>query len=200
MNNTVKTSNNLTKFLAENNKEEELMQEVFLIIEYLTNKEEATVKLIFDRLYDVGSVHLINKKFRSQPVNKILKFIARMSKPAFRIFAWHWVKKNCPLLITNWLHQQVTFSNKVVKNAEKIIEQKLPPADYISELDEQTREVKFLRSQVKLLTSVLIGVVTIFIGSLMWLSHNLTPGRSPLQNVEQLQRVTIQEASTATQK
>jgi hypothetical protein len=200
MNNPVNTSNDLAKVLAENNKEEELMHEVFLIIEYLTNKEEATVKIIFDRLYDVGSVHLINKKFRSRPVKKVLKFIARMSKPAFRIFAWHWVKKNCPLLITNWLHQQVTFSNQIVQNAEMIIEQKLPPANSVSELDSQSREVKFLRSQVKLLTSVLIGVVTVFIGSLMWLSHNLTPGRSPLQNVEQLQPVSIQEASTATQK
>ncbi|MER3495114.1 MAG: hypothetical protein C4323_24755 [Mastigocladus sp. ERB_26_2] len=200
MNNPVKTSNNLTKVLAENNKEEELMQEVFLIIEYLTNKEEATVKLIFDRLYDVGSIHLINKKFRSRPVKKVLKFIARMSKPAFRIFAWHWVRKNCPQLITNWLHQQVTFRNQTVQNTQVIIEQKLPPATYISELDEQTREVKFLRSQVKLLTSALIGVLTVFFGSLLWLSHYLAPGRSPGQNVEQLQPVTIQEASTATQK
>jgi hypothetical protein len=200
MNNPVKTSNDLTKVLAENNKEEELMQEVFLIIEYLTNKEEATVKLIFDRLYDVGSVHLINKKFRSRPVKKVLKFIARMSKPAFRIFAWHWVRKNCPQLVTNWLHQQVTFRNQIVQNTQVIIEQKLPPADYISELDEQTREVKFLRSQVKFLTRALIGVLTVFFGSLLWLSHYLTPGRLPGQNVEQLQPVTIQEASTATQK
>ncbi len=198
MNNQVKISNDFTNVLAESTKEEELMQEVFLILEYLTTKEEASVKLIFDRLYDVGSFHLINKKFRSRPVKKILKFIARMSKPAFRIFAWHWVKKNCPQLITNWLHQQVTFRNQFVQNTAAIIEQRLPPASSVSELDEQSREVKFLRSQVKWLTRTLIGVIAVFLGSLAWLSHYFTPGRSPIQKVEQLQPVTIKEANTAT--
>ncbi|TFI52591.1 hypothetical protein BLD44_020180 [Mastigocladus laminosus UU774] len=200
MTNQVKISNNLTNVLAESSKEEELMQEVFLIIEYLTTKEEATVKLIFDRLYDVGSFHLINKKFRSRPVKKILKFIARMSKPAFRIFAWHWVKKNCPQLITDWLHQQVTFRNQFVQNTAVIIEQKLPPASSVSEWDNQSREVKFLRSQVKLLTRTLIGLIAVFLGSLVWLSHYFTVGRSPVQKIEQLQPASIKEANTPTQE
>ncbi|MFQ4144233.1 hypothetical protein [Chlorogloeopsis sp. ULAP02] len=194
MANPVKISGNLTHFLAENKQEEELMYEVLLIIENLAYREEATAKLIFDRLYDIGSINLINKKFRSCAVKRVMKWIARMSKPAFRIFAWRWFRKNCPILITNWLYQQVSFKKPVVQSAEIVIEKQLSPAKVISELESKSREVKFLRSQVKLLTGILIGVITLFGGSLIWLSQSLITGRSPLQTVEQLPPVELQEA------
>ncbi|MBF2008245.1 MAG: hypothetical protein IGS49_23070 [Chlorogloeopsis fritschii C42_A2020_084] len=194
MANPVKISNNLTNFLAENKKEEELMYEVLLMIENLAYREEATVKLIFDRLYDIGSINLINQKFRSRAVKRVLKWIARMSKPAFRIFAWRWFRKNCPILITNWLYQQVSFKKPVIKSAQVVIEQQLPPANAISELEYKSREVTFLRSQVKLLSGILIGVITVFGASLIWLSQSLITGRSPLQTVEQLPPVNLQEA------
>jgi hypothetical protein len=194
MANPVKISNNLTNFLAENKKEEELMYEVLLMIENLAYREEATVKLIFDRLYDIGSINLINQKFRSRALKRVLKWIARMSKPAFRIFAWRWFRKNCPILITNWLYQQVSFKKPVIQSAQVVIEKQLPPANAISELEYKSREVTFLRSQVKLLAGILIGVTTIFGGGLIWLSQSLITGRSPLQTVEQLPPVNLQEA------
>lgn len=117
-----------------------------------------------------------------------------MSKPAFRIFAWRWFRKNCPILITNWLYQQVSFKKPVIKSAQVVIEKQLTPANAISELEYKSREVTFLRSQVKLLSGILIGVITVFGASLIWLSQSLITGRSPLQTVEQLPPVNLQEA------
>ncbi|NWF60160.1 MAG: hypothetical protein HXY43_13045 [Fischerella sp.] len=189
------STNNFTKVLADTSKEEELMHEVLLIIENLAYREEATVKLIFDRLYDIGSINLINQNFRSRAVKKVLKLIARMSKPAFRIFAWHWFKKNSPQLITNWLRQQVSFKNQVTPTSKVIIERQVPQLNSFSELEHQNKEIQFLRSQVKILATILIGVVAFFGGSLIWLGQSIMTGRSQLQNVEQLPQVTIQEAS-----
>jgi hypothetical protein len=89
--------------------EQERLRDVFLLIENLAEREEVTIKLILDCLYDVGSVNLINKKFSSRPTNQIVKFIAKLAKPAFKVFALRWFKKNCPQLITNWLQSKVTF-------------------------------------------------------------------------------------------
>ncbi len=85
------------------------MDDVLLMLEHLIEREEATVKVILDCLYDVGSVNLINKKFSRRPVRGLMKHIARLSKPAFKVFALYWFKKNCPQLITNWLYRKVKF-------------------------------------------------------------------------------------------
>jgi hypothetical protein len=85
------------------------MQEVLLLIDSLFQREETTFKIIIDCLYDVGSVNLINKKFRGRQLNFIMKAIARFSKPIFKVYALYWVKKNSPKLITNWLASKVKF-------------------------------------------------------------------------------------------
>ncbi|ACK68997.1 conserved hypothetical protein [Gloeothece citriformis PCC 7424] len=89
--------------------ERQRMDDVLLLLSNLVEREEATVKLILDCLYDVGSVNLIDKKFRKRPVNSLLKSIARLSKPAFKVVAFYWFKKNCPQLITDWLYKKVKF-------------------------------------------------------------------------------------------
>lgn len=89
--------------------EEKRMQDVLLLLQHLVEKEEVTVKLILDCLYDVGSVNLINKKIRTRPLNRFMKSIASMSKPVFKIVALRWFKKNCPQLIANWLQSKVDF-------------------------------------------------------------------------------------------
>ncbi len=195
MPNQGKVSDNLTHFLAKNSREEELMHDVLLMIENLTYREEATLKLILDRLYDIGSIHLINKKFRSRPVKRVLKWIARMSKPVFRIFAWRWIKNNCPLLVAKWLYQQVSLKNLYPVRTEVVVQKQLPPGNTILEQENQNREVKFLRSQVKMLTAILIGVITLFGSSVILLTQGLIPGRSQLQTIEQLPPVNMQEAS-----
>ncbi len=87
----------------------EQKKNVMLLVENLMEREEATFKMIIDCLYDVGSVNLINKKFRVRPLNRIMKLIARLSKPSFKAIAFYWVKKNTPELITDWLLGKVKF-------------------------------------------------------------------------------------------
>jgi hypothetical protein len=89
--------------------EAERIQEVLILLTSLIGREEATIKLIIDCLYDIGSVNLINKKVRFRSVNSITKFIARKSKPVARVFAWKWFNKNCPQLIAKWLYTKVKF-------------------------------------------------------------------------------------------
>ncbi|WP_330203086.1 hypothetical protein [Cyanobacterium sp. Dongsha4] len=85
------------------------MRDVYLLLENLTLKEEATIKLIIDCLYDVGIINLINKKIQNRPLNKLAKMMANTPKPIFKILAWRWVRKNLSNKVTNWLNNKVKF-------------------------------------------------------------------------------------------
>ena len=89
--------------------EDDRMRDVELLLESLFLREEVTLRLVLDCLYDVGSINLVNRKVQSRPLNKLMKAIARLSKPAFRPFMIRWSRKNCPHLIADWLHSQVRF-------------------------------------------------------------------------------------------
>jgi hypothetical protein len=89
--------------------EAERMHEVSILLASLTMREEATIKLIIDRLYDIGYVNAIDRKVRYRSLNALAKLIAKTSKPIAVIFAWRWFKKNCPRLIVNWLYLKVKF-------------------------------------------------------------------------------------------
>jgi hypothetical protein len=103
---------NLPTSLAESQAESQRIHDVLILLESLTLREETTIKLIIDCLYDIGYVNMINQKVRWRSLNFLAKLIAKSSKPVFRIFAWRWFKQNCPQLITNWLYAQVTFGNQ----------------------------------------------------------------------------------------
>lgn len=108
--NVPSTSDNRSSALAGRRQlEAERIQEVLILLTSLTAREEATIKLIIDCLYDIGAVNAIDKKVRMRPLNAIAKYIARTSKPLARILAWRWFKKNCPRLIVNWLYNKVRF-------------------------------------------------------------------------------------------
>lgn len=93
----------------EKQQEDERMRDVEMLLESLFLREEVTLRLVLDCLYDVGSVNLVNRKVRSRPLNYLMKAIARFSKPVFRPFMVRWSRKNCPHLIADWLHSQVRF-------------------------------------------------------------------------------------------
>lgn len=95
--------------ISDRQKEDERIRDVEMLLESLFLREEITVRLIVDCLYDVGSVNLVNQRVSSRPLNRLMKLIARHSKPIFRIFIVRWVKQNCPNMIANWLHSQVVF-------------------------------------------------------------------------------------------
>jgi hypothetical protein len=102
---TVKVQN----ITAEERKKQERMRDVLLLLQHLVEKEETTLKLLIDCLYDVGSVNLVNQRIRHRRLKGLMKAIAIMSKPVFRIIMLRWVKKNVPLLVTNWLERKVSF-------------------------------------------------------------------------------------------
>jgi pterin-4a-carbinolamine dehydratase len=195
---SVKISNHLVQHSEEKNKEEELINEVRLLLKTLVYQEEVTIKGIIDCLYDIGSVNLINQKFKFGTFNKTLKFMTKMSKPAFRILAWQWFKKNCPDLITTWLQGKVTFVTVEEAKVEVVTENENRSLVSMSELpaENQFEEVNRLHLQVKLLTGVLVTVVTLFGGSLIWLNYSLQ--QSHLETVEKLQnQVKTLESSNA---
>ncbi|MGM3304721.1 hypothetical protein ACSQ6I_01805 [Anabaena sp. WFMT] len=193
----------LTQLQTEAEREEKLMQDVLLLLVNLIYREEITVKLILNCLYDAGSTNLINQKFQSRTLNKTLKGISKLSKPAFRMIAWQWFKSNCPKLIADWLRSKIEFKiveNEKVENAKVEIVAENEDTNLIS-LDKnqyQIYEVKQLRSQVKMLTSLLVAVVAVLGGSFVWAGYLLE--RSHLQVVEQLQtQVKTLEASVKKQ-
>ena len=98
----------LAKTAEELGIEEKRLQDMFLLLETMFLREETTVKLVLDCLYDIGSVNLINKKVTKPPLNGLVKYIARLSRPVFRVVAWRWFMKNCPKLLVDWLHGKVS--------------------------------------------------------------------------------------------
>ncbi|RCJ25741.1 hypothetical protein A6S26_15515 [Nostoc sp. ATCC 43529] len=168
--NSLNTSLIPPETLAEKYIEAERMHDVLLLLQNLINSEEATVKLILDCLYDVGSVNLINQKLPVKPVNRLMKFIARMSKPVFRTLAFNWFKKNCPQLIADWLHSQVTFGTTPAKPREIAIE--VAPVQPSSALDTENlnQEIKNLRHQVRLLAGISIIAIAVLGVTATWLN------------------------------
>lgn len=109
-----KTSPKMSAVIRDRQIEAERIRDVELLLESLFLREEVTFRLILDCLYDVGAVNLVNQKVRSRPLNTLMKAIARYSKPVFRPFMMRWGRNNCPRMITEWLHSQVTFTTNEV--------------------------------------------------------------------------------------
>ncbi|OSO93014.1 hypothetical protein B7O87_06025 [Cylindrospermopsis raciborskii CENA303] len=173
------TSNQFGKLSTEAQLEKKLMQDVLILLSSMFEREESTVKLILNCLYDVGATNLINQKFRYGTLNKTLKWISKRSKPAFRLVAWQWFRKNCPQLITDWLYGQIEFKPvspkptpssrvEVITNTNKSL---LPMTE--DQMYEVKYEVRQLRSQVKLLRGILVGLATLLTASFMWAVYTI---------------------------
>ncbi|MEM7556503.1 MAG: hypothetical protein AAF378_20870 [Cyanobacteria bacterium P01_A01_bin.84] len=119
-------SEKTTGELTEAKLSEAKMHDVLLLVENLLIREETNVRHIIDCLYDVGSNNLINAKVSSRSLRGISKLIVRLSKPAFKIVAWYWFKKNCPRLITDWLQTKVAFDTQAKPSLDNIIETETP--------------------------------------------------------------------------
>lgn len=149
--------------------EQTQLRDVRLLLESLFDREESTVKLILNHLYDIGSVNLINQRVQSHTFNRLAKWIARLSKPVFRIVALRWFKRNCPQLITNWLHTQVKFQPRQIAEAVQAAETAASLPARSQELERYRREVRLLHSRVQLLTTLLISLTCTLGGSLLWM-------------------------------
>lgn len=193
---------------AEAERQAERMRDVQLLLDHMLRQEAVTIKFILDCLYDVGSVNLINQKFRAQPLNQLMKAIAVMSKPAFKPFALRWLYKNCPRLITNWLHRKVRFSAPDTQPAvtvTQVIEAQATPAPVPAPLldpaapavnatlagnlvptIESDRQIRQLQQQVRWLTGILAGVVLLWGGSVLLPHYTVDSGAAQsTENVHQ---------------
>lgn len=191
------SSPNFTKLPTEAEREEQLMHDVLLLLDNLIQREEVTVKMILNCLYDAGATNLINQKFPSRSLNKSLKLISKMSKPAFKMIAWQWFKQNCPKLITDWLRSKIEFKNVETPKVEIVVADQntqLNSLNSRSHIEPQISEVRQLRAQIKLLTGLMLGVVTVLSGSFLWAGYVLE--QSHLKVVEELQtQVKVLKAS-----
>jgi hypothetical protein len=194
----------LVRSMKESHREAERMRDVMLLLQHLSEQEETTIKMILDCLYDVASINLINQKFQNRQLNRFLKAIAWMPKPAFRIFALRWFKKNCPQIITRWLHNKVSFKPTTpppsqVAHEIAAAQQSSTPAitstvaPDIAETDasvdalaivakvnlavaDRDRQIQQLRTQVRVLTGLLVGVIVILGGALVLPNHSSGTG------------------------
>jgi len=169
-------------------KEAEQMQNVLLLLNHLVENEETTLKLIIDCLYEVGTVNLINLKIAGDRQNRAARTLAGMSKPAAKAFALRWFKKNCPALIVKWLRSKVSFKpTKAAKTAP-------PKAEVLSSNEgnaalplknaapsPQSQEIKQLRSQVRVLSGLLLCTMTALGGTAMWQVYRVSVESSPAQ-------------------
>ncbi|MGF1488077.1 MAG: hypothetical protein ACFBSE_13395 [Prochloraceae cyanobacterium] len=95
--------------LQEEKFKKECMEEVHLLLENLSRREEAAIKMIAERLYDVAKINFVDKKVRSRVPNKILKKLLSLPKPIAIRFAFIWFANNCPRLIVEWLEGKLKF-------------------------------------------------------------------------------------------
>ena len=147
---------------ADSQAELERMQDVFLLLDNLAKREEATVKAILDCLYEVGSTRMINQRVNIKALRGPLKSIARFSKPVFRIFALRWFNKNCPRLITKWLFNQVKFNELPLPLDEtdtKLIDVMPSPNVLPPLIEQQAAEINALRLRIGWLTIALIALI-----------------------------------------
>ena len=176
MTNSDKQSDNLIVFTSEEKLFLESKHDILLLLQHLAQSQETTVKLILGRLYDVGADNLINQKIPSLPLKKVLKGTTKISKSAFIVLAYYWFKKNCPQLITDWLLDQVSFTQ------EEETTQEIVTVNPTSVGAEQLK-IKQLSSQVQVLTRVVIVLIGILGGGITWVFYNTnTPPLSSLSN------------------
>jgi hypothetical protein len=101
-------------------KKQERMRDVMLLLQQLLEREEVAFKLIIDCLFDVGIINIANKKISNRPLNRLMKTISSSLKPAFRIIAMIWLRKNLPTLLTAWLEAKVSFEPIPINDEEAV--------------------------------------------------------------------------------
>lgn len=143
----------------------ERMKNILLLLEHLFEREDTTVKLVLEYLYEVGSIRIIDKNIHMGCLNRSLKSVARMSKPVFKIAGLYWFQRNCPKLITDWLYSLVIF------------EKETPIDDRQIELQLKEQEIQRLKTRERLLTAVSVGAIA----AVGWLGYQLQIERSQLE-------------------
>lgn len=172
-----------SKRLEEERIEADRLGDIFILLERLMLQEETTARLILDCLYDIGSVNLINRRVSQRSLNGIMKMIARTSKPIFRVIALRWFRQNCPRLVAQWLYSQVAFEAPTPP-LETMAAATAPPeaqpvstptlvAPTAAAPDMLSSEIRQLRTQVRVLTGVILGSVVTVSAAIVWMGYGL---------------------------
>ncbi|MGB3615636.1 MAG: hypothetical protein WBA10_17710 [Elainellaceae cyanobacterium] len=186
------------KTLKQKRMQAECMHDVSLLLETIFSDQESTVKLILDRLYDIGVDDFIDQKISLRPLNRVTKAIAPRVKPVFRMAGFIWFKKNCPALVTNWLYRKVASGQRLPQLLQDLKEfeeaeleqlaqlsptttQQRPALSTVSRpadrmiIDQSNQEICRLRSQVQFLLSALVGTVMLLGSTTLWLMRDSMP-------------------------
>ncbi|WP_019506987.1 hypothetical protein [Pleurocapsa sp. PCC 7319] len=108
------------KISAEEQKKQERMRDVTMLLQQMVEREEVALKLIIDCLIDVGSINYANHKLQNPSLNKIMKVLVGYIKPVARLIALRWLKKNLPDLLTAWLESKVSFKPVPINEEEAV--------------------------------------------------------------------------------
>lgn len=171
-----------TASLAIRQVEQQAVDDILLLLNRLAQQEATTVKLILDRLYDIGTSHLINQKVKRRSLNCITKRIATQTKPIFRSVGVRWFQRHCPQLITNWLYEQVQFQPPSEQSTLEAAVVFQPP----STRDECALELHKLRSQLRWRTRLFIGGLGV-LGGIVLISNT-----APFLNLKPVSPATAQ--------
>ena len=151
--------------------EQERMDDVQLLLDNLFRREEATVLMVLDCLYEVGTHHFVSQKVRARMGRKALQSAARPIKPVFKAIALRWFKCNAPQLLADWLYDQVRFESDASEpeQADTTVATTLLLDDglqlELAQLNNQA--VKRLEHQVRVLSCVAVGAIATLIGTLV---------------------------------
>ncbi|MEB3233303.1 MAG: hypothetical protein VKJ64_20010, partial [Leptolyngbyaceae bacterium] len=152
----------------------------------LFRREETTVLMVLDCLYDIGSQHLIDQKIRIRLGQRLAGTAVRPVKPLFKAIAIRWFKQNVPQLLSDWLYSQVSFApdeSDEPSTPEAVSPLPAAPAGTVLQaqpLPRQTslpqgtdrlpaslQEVERLQRQVRLLAGVSVLAIVTLIGTLI---------------------------------
>ncbi|MGL5035671.1 MAG: hypothetical protein ACRC6M_17935 [Microcystaceae cyanobacterium] len=95
------------RILAEEKFKQERLHDIQLLLQDLFVREESTIRLILEYLYDIGAINIINKKFPFPPLNIFLKSIVGIPKPLAKKLLLRWFKQKCPGILAEWLYNKV---------------------------------------------------------------------------------------------
>ncbi|MEB3272362.1 MAG: hypothetical protein ACO4AI_04050 [Prochlorothrix sp.] len=163
----------------------ERRRDVLLLLENMARREDSTIRLILDCLFDIGYTHVINDRVASRPLNRTLKHLSRTSKPLFRELGTRWFHKNCPTLIADWLYSQATFEPpelpttvkaSVVVETQAIYPTNAPLAPLPGVISDriqiqQAMEIARLRHRIQRLSTYLVWSLAIAGGLGAWLGY-----------------------------
>jgi hypothetical protein len=155
---------------AEQQIEVERIQEVTFLLRQLLEREQQTVKAIANCLLEVGIINLANRRIQFRPLRPVVKPIARAAKPILVAFAYRWICKKYPPLISRWLRGKVQFlppqqpissapQPTVVPNVN--VTPTVVPTVVLEPVAGYQREIRQLRSRLRITGGALMGVSTL---------------------------------------